>query len=131
MGFKLGVLSNIDNDLLDRSVELLGVDIDVRITAENIRSYKPDTRHFEVLLETTGCQPVQVLHIAASRFVDIAPASKLGFRTMYVRRSEPDADCDVMPEAVYNCDSNAFTVETLTDAIPMLKLFGKGQHDGY
>ena len=112
LGFKLGILSNIDNDLLDRSANQLGVDIDVCITAENIRSYKPETRHFEALLETTGLQPVRVLHIAASRFVDIEPASRLGFRTMYVQRSEPDADCDVTPE---------FTVETLTDAIPILE----------
>jgi len=64
------------------------------------------------LLETTSLDPSQVLHIAASRFVDIDPASKLGFRTMYVRRSEPDADHNVTPE---------FTVETLADAIPILK----------
>lgn len=112
LGFKLGILSNIDNDLLDRSVAQLGVDIDIRITAENIQSYKPATRHFETLLETTGFDPSQVLHIAASRFVDIDPASKLGFRTMYVRRSEPDADYDVSPE---------FTVGTLADAVPILK----------
>ena len=111
-GFKLGILSNIDDDLLARSVDRLGVDIDVRITAENIRSYKPDARHFEALLERTGCQPAQVLHIAASRFVDIAPASRLGFRTMYVRRAEPDADHEVAPE---------FAVETLTDAISILE----------
>lgn len=112
LGFKLGILSNIDDDLLERSVDRLGVDIDVRITAENIRSYKPEARHFEALLERTGCRPAQVLHIAASRFVDIAPASRLGFRTMYVQRSEPDADFDVAPE---------FTVETLTDAISILE----------
>lgn len=112
LGFKLGILSNIDNDLLERSVDQLGVDIDVRITAENIRSYKPETRHFEALLERTGLQPAQVLHIAASRFVDIAPASKLGFRTMYVQRTEPDGDYEVTPE---------FTVDTLIDAIPILE----------
>ena len=112
LGFKLGILSNIDNELLDRSVDQLGVDIEVRITAENIRAYKPETRHFEALLERTGLQPAQVLHIAASRFVDIAPASRLGFRTMYVQRAEPDGDHEVAPE---------FTVETLTDAIPILE----------
>ena len=53
-----------------------------------------------------------MLHIAASRFVDIDPASKLGFRTLYVQRAEPDADHDVMPE---------FTVESLADAIPILE----------
>lgn len=112
LGFKLGILSNIDNDLLERSVDQLGVDIEVRITAENIRSYKPETRHFEALLERTGLQPAQVLHIAASRFVDIAPASRLGFRTMYVQRTEPDGDYEVTPE---------FTVDTLMDAIPILE----------
>ncbi len=112
LGFKLGIVSNIDNDLLDRSIAQLGVNIDIRITAENIQSYKPAIRHFETLLETTSLDPSQVLHIAASRFVDIDPASKLGFRTMYVRRSEPDADHNVTPE---------FTVETLADAIPILK----------
>lgn len=112
LGFKLGILSNIDNELLERSVDQFGVAIDVRITAENIRSYKPETRHFEALLERTGLQPAQVLHIAASRFVDIAPASRLGFRTMYVQRTEPDGDYEVTPE---------FTVDTLIDAIPILE----------
>ena len=112
LGFKLGILSNIDNDQLARSIDQLGVEIDVCITAENIQSYKPKTRHFEAFLETTDLDPGQVLHIAASRFVDIDPASKLGFRTMYVQRSEPDADHDVTPE---------FTVEMLADAIPILE----------
>ena len=112
MGFQLGILSNIDNDLLVRSVAQLGVEMDVWVTAEDVRAYKPATRHFEVLLEQTGYGVDEVLHIAASRFVDIDPASRLGFRTMYVRRSEPDADYDVRPD---------FTVEALADAVPILE----------
>lgn len=113
MGLQLGILSNIDNDLLSRSVAQLGVEMDILVTAEDVRSYKPKTRHFEVLLARTGYQVDEVLHIAASRFVDIDPASRLGFRTVYVRRSEPDADHDVRPD---------FVVERLADAVPILEM---------
>lgn len=112
MGFQLGILSNIDNDLLARSVAQLGVEMDVLVTAEDVRSYKPAKRHFEILLERTGYQVEEVLHIAASLFVDIDPASNLGFRTVYVRRSEPDVDHEVRPD---------FVVETLADAVTVLE----------
>src|SRR4051794_31443293 len=46
-GWKLGVLTNSDRDLIEASVESIGVPFDVVIPAGDIDSYKPAHRHWE------------------------------------------------------------------------------------
>ncbi len=46
--YKLAILSNIDEDLIQCSIKLIGVEFDAVITAEEIKSYKPSlTRSLE------------------------------------------------------------------------------------
>lgn len=82
----LAVLSNVDDDLFAYSHKRLGVKIDVVVTAQQVRSYKPAAENFRALLAALRLEPPQVLHVAESRFHDIEPASKLGFRTAWVQR---------------------------------------------
>ena len=56
------------------------------ITAQQVGSYKPDPRNFQVMLERTGNQPERVLHVAQSLFHDIVPAKSLGLTTVWVNR---------------------------------------------
>lgn len=83
---KLAVLSNIDDDLFEASHAKLGVRLDTLVTAQHVRSYKPAEANFRALLAALELQPHQVLHVAESRFHDIEPAAKLGFKTAWVQR---------------------------------------------
>ncbi|MGH7241838.1 MAG: haloacid dehalogenase type II [Phycisphaerales bacterium] len=82
----LAVLSNVDDDLFACSHARLGVRLDVVVTAQQVRSYKPAEANFRALLAALRLEPRQVLHVAESRIHDIEPASKLGFKTAWVQR---------------------------------------------
>jgi len=96
----LAILSNIDDDLLDASVRKLGAPIAHRVTAAQLRSYKPAPAHFRTILEITGLSPGEVLHVAASRLHDIVPASALGFRTLWINRTGEPIPPEIPPEIV-------------------------------
>ena len=49
--FKLGVLTNCDDDLFAASNRRLGVDFDWVVTAQQVGSYKPNPHNFETLRE--------------------------------------------------------------------------------
>ena len=93
MGFELGVLSNIDDELLAASRRHFAVDFELLVTAQQMRSYKPAAPHFERALETLGGDRSAMLHIAQSYFHDIRPAARMGIHTVWVNRlAEPVAD---------------------------------------
>jgi 2-haloacid dehalogenase len=96
-GWKLAVLSNTDRDLLDASLERIGVDVDLTVVASEIGSYKPAPRHWEEFFARSGAAPAGHAHVAASLFHDIAPASALGLRTIWINRlgEEPEPQPDV------------------------------------
>ena len=76
--YKLAVISNIDDDLFARTAKHLKVELDWLITAEQVRSYKPSTRNFEIALETMGISADKLLHVAQSIYHDIVPAASMG-----------------------------------------------------
>ncbi len=84
--FRLGVLSNIDDDLFALTEPKLGVPLDLLVTAQGVRSYKPGPAHFEAALQRLGLRAGEVLHVAESRYHDVGPARALGFRTAWVNR---------------------------------------------
>jgi 2-haloacid dehalogenase len=84
--YRLGVITNCDEDLFAASNRRLGVRFDWVITAERVRSYKPNPRHFEVALETIGIPKERILHVAQSLFHDHVPAKRLGISTVWIDR---------------------------------------------
>ena len=52
--YKLAVISNVDDDLFVKTAEGLGVEFDVVVTAEQVGSYKPDLRNFNVAYGADG-----------------------------------------------------------------------------
>ena len=86
MGFELGVLSNIDDELLAGTRRHFTVDFDLLVTAQQLRSYKPATPHFEYAVEMCGGDHAAILHIAQSYFHDIQPAVCMGINTIWVNR---------------------------------------------
>ncbi len=85
-GWRLAILSNTDRDLLDASVQAIGVPFDVTIVAGEIGSYKPALRHWQVFRERTGVPAERHVHVAQSLFHDIAPARELGLASIWVNR---------------------------------------------
>ncbi len=96
-GWKLAILSNTDRDYLDASLELIGVPFDTSIVASEIGSYKPGQRHWETFAERFS--PTVHVHVGASLFHNIAPATELGLPTVWINRlgeaPEPQPDVEL------------------------------------
>jgi 2-haloalkanoic acid dehalogenase type II len=80
----LGILSNIDNNLLAGTLKHLTSPFNIKVTAENVGSYKPAPAHFEEARKIIGDRPW--VHVAASQYHDIEPAVRLGIRAVWVNR---------------------------------------------
>jgi 2-haloacid dehalogenase len=91
-GWRLAVLSNTDRELLDASLARIGVEFDRTIVASEIGSYKPAPAHWDEFFADTGADRTRHVHVAASLFHDIAPASALGLRTIWINRLGEDAE---------------------------------------
>lgn len=85
-GFRIAVLSNIDRDLLDRTLRAHDLAVDLSVTASDVRSYKPFPAHWVRFLKQTHVVPNEVWHVAGAYPYDIPVAARLGFRTAYIAR---------------------------------------------
>ncbi|HYJ60006.1 MAG TPA: HAD family hydrolase [Actinomycetota bacterium] len=86
-GWRLGILSNTDPDYLDASLALIGVPVDVRVTASEIGSYKPAVAHWETFFRRTGADRRGHVHVAASLFHDVQPCAALGLPCVWINRT--------------------------------------------
>jgi len=91
-GWKLGILSNTDRDLIDASMVSIGIAFQPVVVASEIGSYKPAKRHWEVFREQTGADETNHVHVAQSLFHDIAPATELGIPSIWINRLGEPAD---------------------------------------
>ena len=91
-GWRLAVLSNTDRDLIEASMDAIGVHFDLAIVASEIGSFKPAHGHWEVFRERVGgADAIRHVHVAQSIFHDIAPATELGIPSIWINRlEEPD-----------------------------------------
>ena len=89
-GWQLAILSNTDRDYLDASMARIGVPFDLSIVASEIGSYKPGLRHWEVFAERAT--PTEHVHVGASLYHDVAPATGLGVSTIWINRLGEDAE---------------------------------------
>ena len=86
--YRLAVISNVDDDLFVRTAEGLGVEFDAVVTAEQVGSYKPAMRNFEVAMERMGVEKGRWLHVAESLYHDIGLANRLGIASVWVNRGD-------------------------------------------
>ena len=84
---RLAVISNVDDDLFAGTARVLGVDFDVVVTAQQVRSYKPNLRNFHTARDRMGVDPGRWLHVAESLYHDIGPANRLGIKSVWVNRA--------------------------------------------
>ena len=85
----IGILSNVDNESFERTRPKLGVPLAIKVTAEDVGSYKPDVAHFEESLRQCrelGIGKQELLHVAWSRHHDVEPCQKLGLASVWIDR---------------------------------------------
>jgi 2-haloacid dehalogenase len=83
--FQIGLISNIDDKLLGQTRRHLNPDFDLVVTAQQVRSYKPDPAHFTEAERRMGGKRGWV-HVAASYYHDVEPCLKKKIPVVWVNR---------------------------------------------
>jgi 2-haloacid dehalogenase len=85
-GWRLALLTNCDRDIMGETQRRLGGHIDAVVTAEHVRSYKPDHNHFTQFEESFGATRDNWVHVAQSYFHDMVPARELKIPRVWINR---------------------------------------------
>jgi 2-haloacid dehalogenase len=103
----VGLISNIDDKLLGLTRRHIPLDYDLVVTAQQVRSYKPDPAHFTECERRIGGKKGWV-HVAASYYHDVEPCVKKKIPVVWVNRhkeelepgqKKPDAEVPSLREA--------------------------------
>jgi 2-haloacid dehalogenase len=84
--FRLGIISNVDDDLFAETRKKLPVDFAFVVTAQQMKSYKPARQNFLEALRRGGVDKSQMLHVGQSLYHDVVPANDLGIANVWVNR---------------------------------------------
>ncbi len=95
-GYRLGILSNTDDDLLAATRESLTAPFSLVLTAQQLRSYKPGYRHFEAARAQLG--EARWLHAAQSYFHDVVPAHSLCIPVAWINRKRDTPSGTARPD---------------------------------
>jgi 2-haloalkanoic acid dehalogenase type II len=96
--YRMGILSNVDEDLLEQTCDHFPIDFDFWVTADRVESYKPDLAHFEAARPFVG-DPSGWLHVAQSLYHDVAPARCVGVPVVWVNRKSERLAPEAPPPA--------------------------------
>jgi 2-haloacid dehalogenase len=96
--YEIGIVSNIDDKLLGLSRRHLRTELDLVVTAQQVRSYKPDPAHFKEAARRIGGKKGWV-HIAAGYNADVAPLLKMNVPVIWVNRGGEKLDGQKPPTA--------------------------------
>ena len=105
--YSVGLISNIDDKLLGQTRRHIPLDFDLVVTAQQVRSYKPDPAHFTECERRIGGKKGWV-HIASSYYYDVEPCVKKKIPVIWVNRhgdalepnqKKPDAEVRTLREA--------------------------------
>jgi 2-haloacid dehalogenase len=108
--YQIGIVSNIDDKLLGISRRHLRTELDLVVTAQQVRSYKPDNTHFRECARRIGGKKGWV-HIASDYDADVAPCLKMNVPVIWVNRGDEKLEGRKAPDA---------TVKNLRDAAAKL-----------
>jgi 2-haloacid dehalogenase len=86
-GFETGLISNIDDKLLGQTRRHIPHDFDLVVTAQQVRSYKPDPAHFNECARRIGTKKGWV-HVGSSYYHDVEPCIKLKVPVIWVNRNK-------------------------------------------
>jgi 2-haloacid dehalogenase len=91
-GWRLGVLTNCDDDLFEITHRSFRMPFDLFVTAERVRGYKPAPWHFRAFQQLTRVNHCEWVHVACSWYHDIAPARDLRIRRVWLDRDHTGED---------------------------------------
>jgi 2-haloacid dehalogenase len=114
--FRLGVITNCDDDLFAASLPQLGVTFDWVVTAQQAGAYKPSTRNFEVAFERMGLPRDRILHVAQSLFHDHVPAKQVGLASVWIDRRSDRPGGGATPPASASPDATFPDMASFTEA---------------
>jgi 2-haloacid dehalogenase len=109
--YQIGLISNIDDKLLGATRRHFRSDFDLVVTAQQVRSYKPDPAHFKECQRRIGGKKNWV-HVATSLYTDVQPCMKLKIPVIWVNRKKEEIEGTRKPDAI---------VKDLRAAVTMLK----------
>ncbi len=124
--FRLGVITNCDDDLFAASSRRLAVTFDWVVTAQQARRYKPNPRGFELAFERIGLPTSRILHVAQSLFHDHVTAKRLGLATVWVNRRQGRTGAGAAPPANANPDLVVPDMASLADLATGDRLMSRG-----
>jgi 2-haloacid dehalogenase len=84
--YETGVLSNIDDKLLGATRRHFRIDFDLVVTAQQVRSYKPDPAHFKECARRIERGKKNWVHIASGYPTDVEPCIKQKIPVIWVNR---------------------------------------------
>jgi 2-haloacid dehalogenase/putative hydrolase of the HAD superfamily len=90
--FELGVLSNIDDKLLGATRRHFRADLDLVVTAQQVRSYKPDPAHFKECARRIDKKKKNWVHIASGYDTDVEPCIKQKIPVIWVNRHSQELE---------------------------------------
>lgn len=89
-GWRIGILSNVDKDLIAGTLERLPVAIDAVVTAEDVHAYKPDLAHFERFQANYLAKSDTWVHVGCDVFHDMVSAATMGIPHVLVDRDSAE-----------------------------------------
>jgi 2-haloacid dehalogenase len=106
--YEIGIISNIDDKLLGATRRHFRTDFDLVVTAQQVRSYKPDPAHFTECARRLEDRKKNWVHIASGYEVDVEPCIKKKIPVIWVNRTgrelepgqkKPDAEVKTLRDA--------------------------------
>lgn len=115
--YRLGVITNCDDEHFAATHRQLGIEFDYVVTAELARSYKPSLNNFRLALGSIGQPQDHVLHVSESLYHDHVPAKKLGLATVWIQRRAGKPGHGATPLASAQPDAEFADMKSFADAM--------------
>ena len=87
-GIPRAIVSDADHAFLEGILKSNRLRFDAVITSESVRAYKPRPQIFQAALKVLCASPAEVVHVGDSLNEDVAGASGVGMRTIWVNRAD-------------------------------------------
>lgn len=101
--FQLGAISNGNADIYRVGLDRF---FDFAFHADHIGIGKPDSKIFQAMLEHTGCQPEQVLHIGDNLDHDVHGANQAGLHSLWVNLNNQRNEENIVADIEVSCLSD-------------------------
>ncbi len=103
-GFKTAILSNGEQEMLERSVVIANINeqIDYVLSASRVKVFKPSPMVYNLATSLFSCDYSDIIFFSSNPW-DIAGATHFGFQTVWInRKGLPFEELGVQPWKVYN-----------------------------